>query len=431
MRSLFAGFTTRGRSFLAAGLAAALSGLALGERDLIRIGALAFLLPLLSALAAGRARYRLSCMRQLTPARVPAGQTVRVSLHIENVSRLPTGLLLAEDTVPYSLGSRPRFVLERIERGGSRAVDYPLRSDVRGKFTVGPLKLRVADAFGLVELGRSFSTTNTLVVSPKIISLPSTVIPGSWLGDGEGRARVAASAGDDDTGTRPYRDGDELRRVHWRSTARYGELMVRREEQQWRNHVVLLLDTRRNAHAGTGSSSSFEFAVSAAASIGVHLAMQGFDGQMITDAGAIPTAGNFEDVLLDTLAVIKPSAGRDFVPGLSTVMPRASGLFIVVAGRLSAAEARTLVSSHHSNTPALALLLAVSTWTASPQSAQPDDAPDETQAAASVLTAAGWRVATLRSDTPLAAAWRRLHGTPATGASPYEFPVNGIPEVVR
>ncbi len=428
MRSLFAGFTTRGRSFLAAGLAAALCGLALGERDLIRVGALVFLLPLLSALAAGRARYRLSCIRQLTPARVPAGQTVRVSLHIENVSRLPTGLLLAEDAVPYSLGSRPRFVLERIERGGSRVVDYPLRSDVRGKFTVGPLKLRVADAFGLVELGRSFSTTNTLVVSPKIISLASTVIPGSWLGDGEGRSKVAASAENDDTGTRPYRDGDELRRVHWRSTARYGELMVRREEQQWRNHVVLLLDTRRNAHAGTGTSSSFEFAVSAAASIGVHLAMQGFDGQLVTDAGAIPAAGNFEDVMLDTLAVIKPSSGRDFMPGLSTVMPRASGLFIVVAGRLSAGEARTLVASHPGNAPALALLLATSTWAAS---AQPADTPDETQAAASVLTAAGWRVATVKSGTPLAAAWQRLHGSLATGASPYEFPVNGIPEAVR
>src|SRR5579859_4200430 len=404
MRSLFAGFTTRGRSFLAAGLAAALCGLALGERDLIRVGALVFLLPLLSALAAGRARYRLSCIRQLTPARVPAGQTVRVSLHIENVSRLPTGLLLAEDAVPYSLGSRPRFVLERIERGGRRVVDYPLRSDVRGKFTVGPLKLRVADAFGLVELGRSFSTTNTLVVSPKIISLASTVIPGSWLGDGEGRSKVAASAENDDTGTRPYRDGDELRRVHWRSTARYGELMVRREEQQWRNHAVLLLDTRRSAHAGSGATSSFEAAVSAVASIGVHLAMQGFAGQLVTDTGAVSDGGAFEDVLLDTLAVVRASGGSDLVPGLTAATPTASGLFIVVAGRLSAAQARKLASSHRAGTPALALLLAVSSWEIGPQAAGEDGTEDAT----SVLTAAGWRVATLRADTPLALAWQRL-----------------------
>ena len=79
MRSLLAGFTTRGRCFLAAGAAAALCGLALGERDLVRVGALVFLLPLLSALAAGRTRYRLGCRRQISPARVPAGQTVHVT----------------------------------------------------------------------------------------------------------------------------------------------------------------------------------------------------------------------------------------------------------------------------------------------------------------------------------------------------------------
>jgi uncharacterized protein (DUF58 family) len=424
MRSLLAGFTTRGRCFLAAGAAAGLCGLALGERDLVRVGALIFLLPLLSALAAGRTRYRLGCLRQLSPGRVPAGQAVRVNLRIENVSKLPTGLLLAEDTVPFSLGSRPRFVLERIEGGGFRDLDYPLRSDVRGKFTVGPLKLRVADAFGLVELGRSFTTRSTLVVSPKVVPLPGTVVPGSWLGDGEGRARVAAAAGEDDPAPRPYRDGDELRRVHWRSTARYGELMVRREEQQWRNHAVLLLDTRRRAHAGSGTSSSFESAVSAAASIGVHLAMQGFAGQLVTDAGAITGGGNFEDVLLDSLAVVTPSGATDLGAGLSAVMPGASGLFIVVAGRLSAAQARSLAASHRAGTPALALLLAVSTWEA-PQQA---GGPDGTEDAASVLTAAGWRVTTLRADTSLAAAWQRLHQVPAAG--PGEA-ARYLPEVTR
>jgi uncharacterized protein (DUF58 family) len=411
VRSLLAGFTTRGKSFLAGGAAAALCGLALGERDLVRVGALVFLLPLLSALAAGRTRYRLGCVRTISPGRVPAGQTVQVSLRVENVSRLPTGLLLAEDSVQYSLGSRPRFVLDRIEGGGYRDLDYSLRSDVRGKFTVGPMRLRVADAFGLVELSRSFSTRSTLVVSPKVVPLPGSVIPGSWLGDGEGRARVAAAAGEDDPAPRPYRDGDELRRVHWRSTARYGELMVRREEQQWRNHVVLLLDTRRGAHAGTGTSSSFEAAVSAAASIGVHLGMQGFAGQLVTDAGAVTGAGSFEDVLLDSLAVVKPSGGTDFRGGLSAALPATSGMFVVVAGRLSAAQAKSLASRHRAGTPALALLLAVSTWDAGQQ----PDGPDGTEDAASVLTAAGWRVATLRAGAPLAAAWQRLHHAPVIG----------------
>ena len=63
-----------------------------------------------------------------------------------NISRLPTGLLLAEDAIPYALGTRPRYVLDGVERGGVRELSYPLRSDLRGKFTIGPLEVRIADA---------------------------------------------------------------------------------------------------------------------------------------------------------------------------------------------------------------------------------------------------------------------------------------------
>src|ERR1022692_757817 len=371
MRSLLAGFTTRGTSFLAAGLAAAVAGLALGERDLLSIGALLFVLPLLSALAAGRARYRLSCTRQVSPARVPAGHTARVTVRLENVSRLPTGLLLAEDAIPYALGTRPRYVLDGVERGGIRELTYPLRSDLRGKFAIGPLEVRIADTFGLVELGRSFATTTTLVVTPRVVPLDRTTLGATWVGEGDGRARAAVAAGEDDVVPRAYRDGDELRRVHWRSTARYGELMVRREEQRWRNRVMLLLDTRRSAHCGTGATSSFEFAVSAAASIGVHLAREGLDGELMTDAGPVSTAGIFEDVLLDSLSVVKPSHGSDLGAGTTALRGGSSGLVIAIVGQLSAGVARQLAASRRDAGPAIALLLAVSTWSG-PQPTDPD-----------------------------------------------------------
>jgi len=468
MRSLLAGFTTRGTSFLAAGLAAAVAGLALGERDLVSVGALLFVLPLLSALAAGRARYRLSCVRQVSPARVPAGHTTHVIVRLENVSRLPTGLLLAEDAIPYALGTRPRYVLDGVERGGVRELTYPLQADLRGKFTIGPLEVRIADSFGLVEFGRSFATTSTLVVTPKVVPLARTAIGATWVGEGEGRTRAAAAAGEDDVVPRAYRDGDELRRVHWRSTARYGELMVRREEQRWRNRALLLLDTRRIAHAGSGVTSSFEYAVGAAASIGVHLARGGMDGQLITDAGAVAAAGMFEDVLLDSLAVIRTSRGSELSGGMAAVRAAGGGLLIVIAGRLSAAAARQLATSRRDGGPAIALLLAVSTWSAQrageadpasmsapdqrpgqpdrgtegtgqPSSGRPEDgqrggrvtlpgsradAHAETSAAAAILTGAGWHVVTVDVGTPLATAWQRLAGAgmamrpPAAGDRP-------------
>jgi hypothetical protein len=433
---MLAGFTTRGTSFLAAGFAAGLVGLLLGERNLLSIGAMLFILPLLSALAAGRARYRLSCLRQITPARVPAGHTTRVTVRLENISRLPTGLLLAEDAIPYALGTRPRYVLDGVERGGVRELSYPLRSDLRGKFTIGPLEVRIADAFGLVELGRSFSSTTTLVVTPRVVPLPPASIGSSWVGEGDGRTRASAAAGEDDVVPRAYRDGDELRRVHWRSTARYGELMVRREEQRWRNRAMLLLDTRMDAHSGTGVSSSFEYAVSALASIGVLIARGGMDGTLITDLGAVTASGLFEDILLDSLSVVQPSRARDLTGGLAAVRQGGSGLLIVVAGRLSAAAARQLAASRGGGGQAIALLLAVSTWsgqgardrehgperrngnghghgTDGTQTAAPSSSPvthAETAEAAAILTRAGWHVVSVDSGTPLTSAWRRLSG---------------------
>jgi uncharacterized protein (DUF58 family) len=451
MRSVLAGFTTRGTSFLAAGIAAFIAGLIIGNHTLVSVGAVLFLLPLLSGLAAGRARYRLSCVRAISPGRIPAGHTARVTLRLENVSRLPTGLMLAEDTVPYALGTRPRYVLDGIERGGTRELSYPLRSDLRGKFAIGPLEIRIADAFGLVEVGRSFSSNTMFLVTPKIVPLARNVISGAWVGEGDGRTRAAVAAGEDDVIPRAYRDGDELRRVHWRSTARYGELMVRREEQRWKNRALLLLDTRRSAHVGSGATSSFEFAVSAAASIGVNLSRDGLDGQLITDAGPIASSGMFEDVLLNTLAVIRPSSSIDMSRGTRALRAGEGGLIIVVAGQLSVADARQLAASRREGSAAIALLLAVSSWADSARkgprpaadgardskrrpagadngkdpaeephgrpgsSPQKITQPDETAPAAAMLQAAGWRVVSIDANTQLSAAWQALPGSGGAG----------------
>ena len=199
-----------------------------------------------------------------------------------------------------------------------------------------------------------------------------------YLAQADGsRASTAAAAGEDDAVPRAYRDGDELRRVHWRSTARYGELMVRREEQRWRNRAVLFLDTRSWAHSGRGPSSSFEYAVSAAASIGVHLAREGISGDFVTDTGPVSAEGPFEDVLLDSLAVIRPSRLSTIVPALADGHGGGSGLLIAVLGQISPEEAQRLASARHSAGAAMALLLAVSTWSAQ----QPGDrVPEETSA---------------------------------------------------
>jgi uncharacterized protein (DUF58 family) len=401
MRALFSSLTTRGRSFMAAGAVAMVCGLAIPEPDLVRVGALLILLPVVSALIARRSRYRLSCARRLDPPRVPAGQATTVTARVENVSRLRTSVLLAEDVTPYALGSRPRFVLDEIEPGGHRELSYQIHSGTRGKFTIGPLRVRVADTFGLVEISRSFSTTSTLVVTPKIHVLPRAAGQSSWLGEGDGGMRTISAVGEDDAAPRVYQDGDSLHRVHWRSTARYGELMVRREEHQWRNSASVFLDTRRVAHTGSGAASTFEFAVSAAASIGAHLSEEGFRARLITEAGEIAPQGTFQDTLLDMLAVVSPSREAGLAAG-AFELARAGGQLIAVIGRLSPEDAHQLAAARRGNAPAMALVLAVSAWTS--------EAPGtDTEATVKILSSAGWRVTVAQSGTALAAAWQQLH----------------------
>ncbi len=434
---LFAGITTRGTSFIAAGSAAALAGYLLGERGLLCVGIALLSLPLLAVAAARRGQYRLGSSRFISPPRVPAGHTAMVTLRLENIARVSTGLLLAEDTVPYALGARPRYVLDKIERNGTRDLTYPLRSDLRGKFEIGPLQLRMTDSFGLVELNRSLTGKTMFVVTPRVVPLSRTVISRSWAGEGEGRSRLASTAGEDDVIPRAYRDGDELRRVHWRSTARYGTLMVRREEQRWRNRATVLLDGRTMAHMGSGAASSFEAAVSAAASVGVHIAQEGLTGQFLTEAQVIRGGPFFEDTLLDALAVIRTSSRPNLSTALKELRASGAGVIIAVMGKLTGAEAQQLAACRTEGSQGIALLLAVSTWAAEQNRAEqaaraaglPDpDAPEaskpppaaerareaaarasaETAAAATVLRQAGWHVTTLDATTPLSAAWQRL-----------------------
>lgn len=185
LRAALGGLTTRGRSFLAAGVAAAVCAFVLGQTDLLRVGLLLAVLPLLCVAVLHRTRYRVAGSHRLTPSRVPAMSEARVHLRVDNVSRLPTGLLMLQDRVPYVLGPRPRFVLDRVEPGGHREVSYRVRSDLRGRYPLGPLQLRLTDPFGMCELTRSFSAQDTLTVVPRVEPLPAVKLKGDSSGYGE------------------------------------------------------------------------------------------------------------------------------------------------------------------------------------------------------------------------------------------------------
>ena len=405
MREGLAGLTARGRAFLAAGVTAVLCAVLVGQPALTRVGVLVVTLPLVTAALVGRSRYRLALVRTISPQLVAAGQPARVNLTLTNEGRTPSGVLLLEDHLPYVLGTRPRFVLDGIGHGWRRHVTYQVRSDVRGRFEVGPMSVRVSDPFGLVELGRSFHSTVPLTVTPRTVTLPTIPLGGGWTGSGDNRPRAFAIGSAEDVTVRDYRRGDDLRRVHWRSSARVGELMVRREEQPWQSRATIFLDNRRSAHRGQGVASSLEAAVSAAASVAVHLTARGFSVRLVTASGEDPSstwhlreADLNAGPLLEALAVVE---------GLSRVQidtawlgeQAQGGLTVAVLGAVTQADVPVLRRMQHHTSSALALAVDVEAWRA---------AGDGDGGALPVLLQQGWRCARLGPRDRLDQVWQDL-----------------------
>ncbi|MDF1603061.1 DUF58 domain-containing protein [Nocardioides sp. YIM 152315] len=409
MREALAGLTVRGRAFLAAGVTAIVCSVMLNQTTLARVGVLLLALTLLTVLVLARNRYRLTLVRNVTPQLVAAGQPARVTLTLANDGLAPNGVLLLEDQVPYVLGTRPRFVLEGISQGWRHSVSYQVRSDVRGRFEIGPMSVRVSDPFGLVELGRTFRTTVPLTVTPRTVPLPQIPLGGAWTGSGDNRPRAFATGSAEDVTVREYRRGDDLRRVHWRSSARVGQLMVRREEQPWQSRATLFLDNRVISHRGQGIASSLEAAVSAAASIAVHLTRRGFAVRLVTATGEEPGSAwhvRGADLnaapLLEALAVVAPVQQPRLETGWLAEGAH-GGLTVAVFGGVDAADLPVLRRMQHHAGSALAVAVDVDAWIGG----APDDGTTR------VLAQQGWRSVALRPRDRLDAVWQELGHTSA------------------
>jgi uncharacterized protein (DUF58 family) len=411
LRTFSTGLTVRGRAFLFAGLAAVIAALVAGYPPLLRIGVLLIAMPVAAAAITGSSRYRISCRRVLQPGRVPVGTPAQVHLRLQNAARLPSSALLVEDRLPYTLGSRPRFILRRIEPSGHRRVAYRIRSEHRGRFEIGPLTLRSADPLGLFELSRSFTTRHTLTVVPRVQQLPAGRLGALWAGRGEGHAAYAAAAGEEDIGVREYRHGDDLRRIHWRATAHHGELMVRREERTWHSQCTVLLDSRTAAHRGSGPAASYEWAVSAAASTAVHLLNLGYQVRLSTGTGTGLIPADNQDTVLDALAVVKPvhrsALSLDEWAGGGTGLAGGDHLVIAFLGELGPGDAAELARARPGATGGVAFLLETATW-AGPAALSADR--HAYREAGRILRAAGWHVVPANAKDDFAELWQKVGG---------------------
>jgi uncharacterized protein (DUF58 family) len=405
MRGALSGLTTRGRCLLAAGVAAALCAVVLNERDLLRVAAFVIVLPVLSAALAASARVGLTARRLLLPPRVPAGDNADVVLEVHAHGHVPAGGLLLEDGVPYTLGGRPRFVVERLRRRGTARLGYRVHPTMRGVHELGPLRARITDPFGLAEFERELAGTNRVVVVPRTVSLLG--LPGgsgTGVGD-DGSVRLRSGQGEDDAVVRQYRQGDDLRRVHWRSTARRDELMVRVEERPWRGGTTVLLDRRGPAHRGQGPAASLEWAVSLTGSVCLHLHHCGQQVRLVAEDGQVLVGDNAEtghsdDVVLDALAMLQTTHRKDLAVGVD---PGAGHELIAILGAISTTDAAELARVRNRRARSLAVLLDVSGWAGTG-----DGTAYDPQDSADLLREAGWGVVVAGTGADQRTVWSDL-----------------------
>lgn len=411
--------TLRGLGLVLFGAATVAAGYQLGQRDFVVLGTLALAIPLLGILTVAWPPRSVTHTRALRPSRVPVGTDARVLLQLTNSSRLlPIGGLLGADSLPVILGQEPRFTVGYLGPQEVRDLGYRVHPQMRGHFRIGPLRLWFTDPLGCVRLPRTLGSAIPLLVTPAVVTLPESPLTGG-AAPSDRPSHPMAGTGEDDVIPREYRRGDDPRRVHWRSTARHGQLMVRREEHQSRDCSEILLDTRATAHAGAGPDSSVEVGVSAAASIALHLLECGHEVRVSTTAdGEIANGPGW--VVLDALALVRsvpPGKGdQPAADSLSVGVAEATsgasgrGLFVAVLGALDDADTATLVRARGtSDRPHVALLCGRAAW--------PEQ--DTGQRSEQALGSAGWTVLRTDSAHDLARTWphpQAPHGLRGGGA---------------
>ena len=259
--------------------------------------------------------------RSVRPVRVHVGGDARVDLEIDDSGATDSPQLLLTDV--FDGGRRAaRFLVPALRRGQRARAAYRVPTNRRGRYTLGPITLTVTDPFGLARRSWVTGAPDEVTICPRVHELrPPPGAPGRLRSASPFAVRFHAPAvdGEEFLTLREYAVGDDLRRIHWRSTARTGELVVREDEAQWQPRAVVLLDTRPGAH----DEASFEAAVEATASVVARLVRSVLPVEVITtDGRTLGATGTgrrhgigVETLIMDQLAVVEPGGADNLACG--------------------------------------------------------------------------------------------------------------------
>lgn len=408
--------TRRGSGLLVAAVAAWGLGRLFGVTELSMAAVAMLALVGLSLLATRALSARVVVRRRVTPTHLHIDAHGDVELQLRNVGRLPTASLRADDQVSSLLTSTSRFTTRPLAPGESVRLRYPLLGRRRGRYEVGPTQLELRDPFGVARRHVAAGGVDEVVVYPRVLPLSDGPPLAGHLGTGsDGRPRPGP-AGDELDTIREYVRGDDLRHVHWRSTAHRGRLMVRQEENRQRPEAVVVLDRGLDRHVVTAGSSSFETMVTAGASVLWMLRSRQFRVRLVDGPLTGASRATTWEQTMGQLAVSEPAAVD--VATLWRQLERGTageGSLVAIVPTPDPAMLRLMVRAGRTFGARVALVV------------DPPPAPrsqafsrhDAEQAAAALRTA-GWYATVVDSEDALVARWTELtaRGRSSSNASP-------------
>jgi uncharacterized protein (DUF58 family) len=276
--------TDRGRWILALGGGIYLAAWAFGSEALYPIGLGLVLAVAAAALWVRYLKRPMQLRRRLGQGERLAGDDVTVQVELDEDGIVPSGALVLREQIA-KLGERETPLVRRHGRLRGR---YTLRRVPRGRYPVEQAEIVIEDPFGLERISVELPTGASILVYPRLVDLDRLFSESSARTPEGRRLLMRRPTGFDLHSVREYEQGESLRRVHWPSTAKRGQLMVKELEDSPRDETAVLLDADRSVVVGEPTDSSFELAVRAAGSILKSHASRGRRAALLVN-GARPT----------------------------------------------------------------------------------------------------------------------------------------------
>ncbi|HEU0247179.1 MAG TPA: DUF58 domain-containing protein [Gaiellaceae bacterium] len=294
------------------------AALAFGSRPLGVAGVGLLLAAGGAAIWAGLVRGPVTVDYQVEPAPATEGERVRLRIEAHRASRLPVGSLVAHGV----LGRLGPYENRLRGHGRTAAGELDLGKVPRGAFWISDARVVLGDYLGLESVSIPVdSSAAGVVVHPRVVDLQS-LFSDSGRHGGDGRRLILRRpAGFDFHSVREYERGESLRRVHWPTTARRGQLMVKELEDDLRDAVVVLLDCDSGGAVGAPPDSSFDTAVRATGSILKLHAARGRRATLVTtgterDVVQMRSLDSDFRAVLDALARAVPDASHGLARSL-------------------------------------------------------------------------------------------------------------------